>query len=262
MSTDAVSNRGPAGPPGNANVLVSPYSSRPAAGNSGALFYPTDGPVSFVDSGTEWKPVLAGAGLGVQPPAVGSWSQQMGAGSATDSAGTLLCNFASNGSAHGVKGVTYPLPAASNYEIVAGVQIAMYPGQSGTDFAPVGCGWTDGVSNASTWVLAEFVQYNATLYQSQEYYVGALGTPQAISSISNPYSLLLSFSNTVFWRLVDDGTNRYVYFGGNRYDWTLVYQDSRTSIISPTRFALGCNPYARTASARLVSYEASVTIPP
>jgi hypothetical protein len=41
-------------------------------------------------------------------------------------------------------------------------------------------------------------------------------------------------------------------------DWTLVYQASRTSIATPTHFALACNPYARPAIARLVSYVASV----
>jgi hypothetical protein len=233
---------------------VGPYVQRPAAGTTGATYYPTDGPISFIDDGAAWLPLLPGAGLGKEPPPVASWSQQMGAGSATDSAGTILCDFASNGGAHGVKGIAIALPAVANYTIIAGVQIAMYPGQSGTDFAPVGCGWTD----LNTWILSEFVQYNAAFLQSQEYYVGPTGSPNGISVITNPLTLLLAAGNVMFWKLVDDGTDRFTYIGGNNFDWTLVYQASRTSVVTPTHFALGCNPYARPAIARLVSYVASV----
>jgi hypothetical protein len=177
----------------------------------------------------------------------------MGSGAATDSAGTILCDFATNGGAHGVKGIAIALPAAGNYTIIAGVQIAMYPGPSGTDFAPVGCGWTD----LNTWILSEFVQYGGNMYQSQEYYVGPTGSPNGISLVGNPFTLLLAAGNIMFWKLVDDGTDRFAYLGGNGVDWTLMYQASRTSIATPTHFALGCNPYARPARARLVSYATS-----
>lgn len=248
---------------GGGGATYDSYSNLGAPGTPGELFIPSDGPLSFVaDDGLEWRPLLPGAGVGTRPPVIAGWSQQMGSGGAADSAGGILCSFASNGSTHGVKGITYPLPAASNYTIVAGVQILMYPGVNGTDFAPVGCGWTDGTAANSTWILSEFVQYNSTMRQSQESYAGSTATPSAISSIQNPYTFLLAAGNIVFWKLVDDGTNRFAYVGGNRHDWQQVYQASRTTIVTPTHFALGCNPYANAATARLVHYEAVATPPP
>lgn len=247
----------PGGGGGGGGSGIGAYASRPVPGTAGAQYFVTDGPISFVDDGTEWRPTLPGAGVGKQPPAIAAWGTQMGSGSASNSAGTLLCAFASNGSAHGVKGILYPLPAASNYTIIAGVQILMYPGVTPTDFAPVGCGWSDGLTGAATWVLSEIVQFNGTIYQSQEYYIGSTGGPNAISSIQNPYTLLLATGGIVFYKLVDDGTNRSVYVSGNRYDWLSVYQASRTAIITPTHFALGSNPYARPAVARLVHYSES-----
>ena len=53
---------------GGAGVTVGAYATRPAAGTSGRLFYPTDGPIAFADDGSAWRPILQRQLLGTQPP--------------------------------------------------------------------------------------------------------------------------------------------------------------------------------------------------
>ena len=39
------------------------YSQRPAAGNAGKIWTPTDGPLQYYDNGTKWVPMIPGAGM-------------------------------------------------------------------------------------------------------------------------------------------------------------------------------------------------------
>jgi len=59
--------QGDPGPPG-ASVGIGAFGARPAAGNAGALYMPTDAPFMAIDDGTAWRPLLDGV-LGTEPPA-------------------------------------------------------------------------------------------------------------------------------------------------------------------------------------------------
>lgn len=42
---------------------VGTYAQRPAAGNAGKIWVPTDGPIAYYDDGTKWNPIIPGAGI-------------------------------------------------------------------------------------------------------------------------------------------------------------------------------------------------------
>ena len=48
------------------------YSQRPAAGNAGKIWTPTDGLVQYYDNGTKWLPLLPGVGVPGSEPAPGN----------------------------------------------------------------------------------------------------------------------------------------------------------------------------------------------
>jgi hypothetical protein len=48
--------------PSGGGATYGPYSSRPSPGTSGRLYIPSDGPETFVDTGSAWLPLVPGAG--------------------------------------------------------------------------------------------------------------------------------------------------------------------------------------------------------
>lgn len=84
-------------PSGVALGGVGVYASRPAAGNAGRVYVPTDGGIEFVDDGLSWRPRIPGMGLGYEPPAAAGWTTG-GHTSATlvDAQGTLLLTAANS----------------------------------------------------------------------------------------------------------------------------------------------------------------------
>lgn len=76
---------------GGGSTSVGLYSARPAAGTAGRIYVPTDGPISFIDDGAAWRPMLPNGGLGTETSFASSWTD-FGQGSPTlaDDHGTLL----------------------------------------------------------------------------------------------------------------------------------------------------------------------------
>jgi hypothetical protein len=150
---------------GGGNITLGPYASRPPPGTAGALYYPIDGAINFIDNGTAWLPIIDGT-LGVQPPLASTFTQShftTGTAVSNVNGTVLLANV--NGTAADqfqsllVSGVNF----TTSYTLTVAFRVLIIMVTSG-EFSNVGICITDGTKFEAIRIgyldTIQVVQYN------------------------------------------------------------------------------------------------------
>ncbi len=230
---------------------------------NGNRIWPTEaGAISMIGDGAAWRPELPGAGLGTSPPLLSNWTQIEASGVtfADDLGAVSIYMPADPGIApvDHVHGIAIPVPAATNYTVIAGVLVnAGYP-VSGHGMA--GVGWTDGTSGSSKCIMNEFGDDGGSLLISGAAYYSTLASSTRVVATSGAQYFSVAsmvWGQIVYYKLVDDGTTRFAYLCSNRKDWIPLYAVPRTTQFTATHIIIGGNPKLAPVNVRLLSYEPS-----
>lgn len=225
---------------------VGAFSSRPSAGNTGALYYPTDGPLQFVDDGSAWRPVLLGGALGTQPPAAAGWTKR-GASSQTltDSLGTLLITSHS-----GADECWTIASLGSTYTVTMAFTLQPNSGAGGSE-SLVGIA----LRNSADGKLYRYSAYYSTgawTLQLQNFTV--IGTPSGGAVNSETISTRMPVGGQFFIRAVQDSTNLTYYYTLNGIDWHQWYQHAKASFTTPNQGGIYSNKDAGSSAHRVISW--------
>lgn len=242
-----------AGDVAGAGTSVGLYSARPAAGTSGAVYVPTDGPIAAIDNGAEWLPLIPGGGVGKTPSLATAWtSLGVGAPTIADAAGTLRIN-ASNGGVgptHKFQGYRKSSPAGGYAATYAASMLAS-PGGAGPVFSSwFLLGWQESTSS-------RIVAYAQAVYDVGESIVMYWDSPNALSATAagapiKRSSQWLSGSPCIWVRFSDDNINTLRFeLSTNGLDWIEFYSETYATFLGakPDRIVLGLDCYGNAASA-------------
>lgn len=224
------------------------YASRPTVGHPGRLYFCTDNGNVYKDNGTTWDlAALGGSGLaGVEPPSA-SWSTTT-LGSATvaaDKGGRLFTVVSaagvnvrveyrtlsptSNYTATFYLGCTFPL----TNQVLGGIFLRNSSSGSLIHFGP---SYDTGTATSPYMQASQWT--NATTF-SANYQVTSIPTVYFIN----------------WWRIRDDGTNRYFEYSYDGFEWQTFFSGGRTNFITPDQIGWGAfNNSGITAYQRLRSF--------
>lgn len=232
---------GPTGATGT-STGVGTYASRPAAGNTGAQYFSTDGTRNFVDDGSNWRPDINGC-LGTQPGVVSGWTWvNQSTATATDVGGAIFLKRASNAT-DSVSILTKTLSPSSGYTLLAHIRPTLYPisfTQAGIILRNSGDGKHVGflmLSHTTSGVHLTINKFNSTT-----------------SFNSNYVDLVAALVGDGIWlRIVDDTTNRISSFSFDGKNFVQLHSVSRTDFLTPDTYGVGVNPLNGEAACTLDS---------
>ncbi len=120
----------------SSGIAYAAYASRPAAGVAGRVFLPTDGPIHFIDTGLDWKPLIARSVSGTELTSTSGWTSVNANGltiptSFAFSVGRIGFTWDGNGADGSAVPVrfaykTAPSPGATGYRVSAHFTV-IYP---------------------------------------------------------------------------------------------------------------------------------------
>lgn len=247
-------NGGGGGGGGVTYNAVGTFASRPAAGTSGRIYVPTDGPITFLDDGSAWRPYVSGMMLGTAPPAAAGWTS-LGVGSPTvaDSFGSLfISQTTGNSSADQIQGF-YIAAGTAPYTKTLAWQWIANPDASLTQ-NPMHFGLQ---ASSTSKCIAYFIgqiandsKEGANLWTSPSS-AGSLITSNIVGD--------MQASNTLWARITDDGTTITIERSFNGIDWwtiTAYTASAHFGAAARDRVFIGLNPYATTSKGkvRVVSF--------
>lgn len=197
---------------GGGGTSIGPYSTRPAPGNAGAIFVPTDGPISFIDDGTEWRPMIPGGRIGKQPPPIANWTLYQPANNATfiEQAGTLFLSAPSAGNSQAYNGIAY-VPKGSATVITACLTV------SGAAFG--GLSLRSSVTNCTPTMYGENITYPNTISFFQ--YPSGINAGLGTYFMSHQSS---THNNLVWYRFAKDNSNTQVWSSNDGIDFRKEWQ--------------------------------------
>jgi hypothetical protein len=209
-------------------VIADVYANRPAAGNQGALFIPTDGVTHFIDNGVVWKPVIDfPAVLGDQPPAASNWTHIGSDATLVDDVGTLLVTSAS---ANDIWQYNTALNATFQVDI-AWSTLWAFDGTSGHEpvFGVV-------LRNNGTGAFVRIGMYMSGVtphvFNIQLQYFTNLTTPSTVKYTYDNTSILRT-SGTIRIRIVQDVTNLTLFTSQDEKVFSQSYQEAINIFTTP-----------------------------
>lgn len=243
--------------PGSVN-LSGTYAARPTAGTAGRTYRTTDGVHLFRDNGSSWDaygPIFPK----VEVPSTGwTWINQSPAGlnpAVLDASnGTLYLSLGGNGTAGGGtsnnswRAVVRTLPAAP-YTVTASF-LALNSLGSGGNF-DAGLILSDGTKAAT------FAKYltGSTSYDFMSYWNGPT------SNNSNWYQVVSLDRRWNYFRLQDDGTNRYYKASHDGRRWITLATKLRTDFLTPTQVGFYIDTFVQNDVVALLADHWQVTTP-
>ncbi len=249
----------------SSGIGYGPYSSRPSSGIVGQIYAADDGPVQFVDTGTEWKPFIPHAVFGKEPPSAAGFTSVNASGltNATTfafSVGRLGITCTGQGSAGASEPIriaykTAPASGATGYRVTAHFTTA-YPVSAGNGSAfniHQGLGFRQS-SNGSIEVMqwGPDSGFWGTMKSSRRRYTasntGTTPTFTASATVADGYA----GSQIQNWIRIERTTtgNRKVYVSPDNLVWHLMdnYSSSANEFITPDQVFIACSIYSDNAA--------------
>jgi hypothetical protein len=215
---------------GGGSTSTAAYASRPAAGNAGNLFLPSDGHYIERDTGAAWA--SWGPIYPCVRPTVASfaWENQGGA-TGTDTNGGIFMSM-SNPGALALRALVQTLPATPYT-----VTIGMKPQLMGLDYCGAGIALFESGSG-------KFATLSIVGSASGMLLAGGRWT-NATSAVANAFAVRFDQGNCMVWlRITDNGTNRLFYVSPDGYNWVQYFSETNTSHCTPDK--VGINLYSAT----------------
>jgi hypothetical protein len=224
-------------PIGSAGSYFLPYSSRPAPGTPGSLFFPNDpGPIGFLDSGSAWLALLDQTPV-AQVPAAANWTNLGSVGTFADSVGTLLVTPSTVSDTL----ITFDGwgPTDTTFTVALGQSVNFGGGTSSDPGFGIAIR-NAAVSGANNGYIRFAYYYStgggtsATVLQVQRFTgAGVPGTPQSPSLVLSGVTPMSKFQ---WMRLVWNGGANSVTFeiSQNGIDWVPVYTFASAFEAGPT----------------------------
>lgn len=229
---------GPTGATGAAAGLYDPYGSRPAAGTSGRLYYPSDpGPIPFLDTGSVWDALIDGVAY-PQVPAAANWSNLGAVATFADSLGTILVTPSTVSDTF----INYTPGLGGNTTLTASLGQSVRVGGSGNP------GFGIAIRNSSVtggnvgYVrFAYYLASDLTLHCQVQRFTGA-GVPATPGAVSIDAGGIPPESRFQWQRLIwDSGTGTVTFqVGNNGIDW--VTFNSQTPFQANPTIQIGIVP--------------------
>lgn len=219
-------------PPASASY---PFSGTPTAGTKGRMYVSNDVGLIQRDNGSAWEYVWGGPlGYLTKPPSSSwSWVNQGTASTATELGGERIT---APSSTRNFRLRTRTLTPSSNYSAVAYVESAGVP-VGGSNL------WLGGIGlrNSSSGSFISFGPYldNTTFYSALAVYRWTNATTISANSFGKPVYQIAGGAIPNWYRIRDDGTNRYFDYSTNGVDWITVFSEGRTAFITPDQFCFG-----------------------
>lgn len=230
---------------GGDSTTTAAYASRPAAGNAGDLFLPSDGFYLERDTGSAWEPW--GPIFPFTAPANGdfSWVNQ-GSATVTTTNGGIHIASPSNGSAQNLRLRVKTLPSAPYTITVGFIPLLHY-----ADFSQIVVGLRNSTNDDA--VLVKFANNGQALQFSWEQwnsnssggvgsYIGAQGSQMLRGPI-------------VWLRFRDDNTNRILSWSSDGQNFIQLHSIGRTNFVTPDQFCIGVNPFSQETGVTLLSFK-------
>lgn len=215
--------------PNNESVQQGTYAARPAAGNAGSIYLCTDVGLFCYDNGTTWVNFQDGLGGLLTVPPSASWTTST-LGSATfaaDKDGRLLTIPSATGDNWRIEYRT--LANATPYTVTAYIDYTM---RNQASFFS-GLVLRDASGNLVTFGIG---------YDGTPRVVGMKWTSITAYSADYLRSDVTQWGGIPKWfRIRDDGTNRYCEFSFNGLDWVLFHSVGRTDFLTATQVGWGAN---------------------
>lgn len=210
-----------------------PYSGLPTAGTKGRQYWPNDVGLALRDNGTKWETVWGGVLGALTPPPSTSWSwvNQGAAATATELGGERVTAPTST---RNWRLRTRTLTPSSNYAASAFVEVA----------AAAANAWYSGVGlrNSSSGSFITFgPALDATNLSHLAVYRWTNATTVSAAQLAKVTYTLPGGVIPNWYRVRDDGTNRYFDYSINGVDWITVYSEGRTVFITPDQFCFGAS---------------------
>ncbi|WP_166460483.1 beta strand repeat-containing protein, partial [Mycobacterium paragordonae] len=212
-----------------------PFSGTPTVGTKGRMYVSNDVGLIQRDNGSAWEYVWGGPlGYLTKPPSSSwSWVNQGTASTASELGGERIT---APSSTRNFRLRTRTLTPSSNYSAVAYVEAAGVP-VGGSNL------WLGGIGlrNSSSQSFISFGPYldNTTYYSALAVYRWTNATTISANSFAKPVYQLAGGAIPNWYRIRDDGTNRYFDYSTNGVDWITVFSEGRTAFITPDQFCFG-----------------------
>lgn len=201
-------------------ITAGTFSSRPAAGTAGRMYFPTDGGLGAVDDGSNWRPLLNGNILGTQPPAAASFTAfNQGASTLVDNNGGLLYTGVNDGATTTLRGYTQSIGSFTQLECALGWQTT---GTNSSNTFSVG-GIIFRESSSSKAYTGVYTINHNTLASDAELQIFSSNTTR---TVDNAYSMGATGNAPIFLRIRKDATNVYLDWSSTRANWKNL--DTRT----------------------------------
>jgi hypothetical protein len=223
---------------------VGTFANRPAAGNAGRIYTTTDGPVQFIDDGTNWLPIIDGktGAAQVYPASDFTWTNQASSASA-DIGGTVRLTTSGGGS--GVCVLRRNIANQQSYTLTACVAL----GASTETDARVGVALVE-AGGAPKLITFGYRHSTQTLQINTHATAGA-----ALVSVA---SLTIQPRKNIWLRIVGDTANRTYYFSYDGVTYTYFYAETDGTYMTEAYAGLFARDEgAETAVASLLSWELS-----
>lgn len=246
---------------GGGNITLGTYASRPSPGTAGALYYPTDGAINFIDNGTAWLPIIDGT-LGVQPPAAASFTQggfQTGTTGVDSHGAVVLTNGSTGGNIIQSMGIS--ITPSTPYTLTVALRSFMWT-IANTENANIGIG----ISNGTLFYVLQAFTFNvpggiagnagAALYVTQYNNRTTVNT--------SPASGFFNYSGQahIWMRIKNDGTNRTWQSSVNGIDWYVLFTEGHSTFITESQvfFYLDAS-FGNTQATQVILDSWSLTFP-
>lgn len=241
------------------------FSSRPSAGNTGALYFCTDSGVLFEDNGTTWVPVRingdTSSAMGAVPTSGWTAVNMLSGSSWSADHGDMLFTASSSQTSVGFQYRTYPTPpfTLTAYLEATYLNWANLPTSASTQFQG-GLAISDGTKYELFGPFAVNVAASAPWNAGAGWYVGALYYPNSSTYGSAYNSQASSISNNLskmprWFRYSDDGTNKTYSVSFNGVDWVPIATATHTNNLTPTRIGVyGANSGGQSGLIRVRSW--------
>jgi len=242
------------------NIQVGTFASRPAAGIAGRIYRPSDGNITFIDTGSAWSPYGPQVPL-VQVPSAASFTMYQTGGNATivDDSGGLYFSAVQRITTEDSMFAAQANPGGTGaaYTLTVGM-IHLPGGKNGTggffSYSITGIG----IYNTSTTQAKYITQYTASdgsFHLQLASKTGLTGTGSATFDVG----AYPTIAGPMTWfRIQDDGTTNRTYYVSNdgRHFKNLTTEARTTGFSSqPDRIGLYLNAYNADAALNVLSYQ-------
>lgn len=231
--------------------LTGTYASLPAAGIAGRKYYSTDSPYTLLDDGTNWLHFVNN--MMVTPPVYGdyTWVNQS-VGTATAAKGGIYMEATTdNGTAQNNMALVKTAPNTP-YSIVVGY-IPYWPFDP---FGVFGLIWRNSGSGNYQIVRIGTSNGGSNFVQT---YLENFNSPNSEQGNAFFRDFPMIGRPPVYVKIVDDGTNRKIYYGSNPFTFPLEYfSTARTTFVTPNQVGVFINNYNQAEACHFIHWKEGV----